>query len=118
MTGSAWREKHRAATRDEILRIASDQVAGGNDITLRGISREIHMTAPGLYRYFANSAHLCRTIAETAMEQTLPGIAEYGWPGYMLWATSSPGWFALLAKPEHADLMARLHAAANTKAAS
>ncbi|HMU93047.1 MAG TPA: TetR/AcrR family transcriptional regulator [Anaerolineales bacterium] len=48
------REKLRDATREEILSTAWKQIAeaGASGLSLRGIAREMGMTAPGLYRYY------------------------------------------------------------------
>ncbi len=50
------RERLREATRDEIKTIARQQMAahGTAGITLRGIAREMEITATALYRYFAS----------------------------------------------------------------
>ena len=48
------RERTRDATREEILSTAWKQIAeiGAVGLSLRGIAREMGMTAPGLYRYY------------------------------------------------------------------
>ena len=48
------RERARDATREEILTTAWKQIGeiGAVGLSLRGIAREIGMTAPGLYRYY------------------------------------------------------------------
>ncbi len=50
------RERHRIATIDEIKAAAWKQIGetGAAGLSLRGIAREIGMTAPGLYRYFSD----------------------------------------------------------------
>ncbi len=50
------RERTRAATMREIKHIARRHMAehGAGDVSLRAIAREMGMTAPGLYRYFAS----------------------------------------------------------------
>ncbi len=48
------RERARDATREEILSTAWKQIGevGAVGLSLRGIAREMGMTAPGLYRYY------------------------------------------------------------------
>lgn len=48
------RERVRDATRDEIITTAWKQIGevGATGLSLRGIAREMGMTAPGLYRYY------------------------------------------------------------------
>ncbi len=48
------REKLRDATREEIMSTAWKQIGevGASGLSLRGIAREMGMTAPGLYRYY------------------------------------------------------------------
>ena len=48
------RERQRDATREEILSTAWKQISqmGASSLSLRGIAREMGMTAPGLYRYY------------------------------------------------------------------
>ena len=54
------REKQRAATRAEILATAYKQIAkeGAAALSLRAIAREMDVTAPALYRYFADRDEL------------------------------------------------------------
>lgn len=54
------REQVRAATREEIKRIAREQMAaqGNASISLHAIARAMGMTAPALYRYFPTSDDL------------------------------------------------------------
>src|ERR1051325_9008918 len=53
---SKRREKIRVAIREEIIATAWKQIAevGAAGLSLRGIAREMEMTAPALYRYFAD----------------------------------------------------------------
>ena len=48
------RERQRDATREEIMSTAWKQIGevGASGLSLRGIAREMGMTAPGLYRYY------------------------------------------------------------------
>jgi len=64
-TTASRRDRQRAATEAEIKDVARRQLveSGGTELSLRGIAREMGMTAPGLYRYFDNlgalSAAMC-----------------------------------------------------------
>lgn len=53
-TTESRRDRQRAATEAEIKEVARRQLvaSGGAELSLRGIAREMGMTAPGLYRYF------------------------------------------------------------------
>ena len=55
-TTESRRDRQRAATEAEIKEVARRQLvaSGGSELSLRGIAREMGMTAPGLYRYFEN----------------------------------------------------------------
>lgn len=61
----ARRERQRAATIAEISRTARRLLVedGIEAVTLRAIAREMGMTAPALYRYFANRDELLRHLA-------------------------------------------------------
>ncbi|MEA3336608.1 MAG: TetR/AcrR family transcriptional regulator [Chloroflexota bacterium] len=54
------RERQRAATTDEIKQIARQHMAerGAASLSLRAIAREMGMTSPALYRYFASRDEL------------------------------------------------------------
>jgi AcrR family transcriptional regulator len=56
------RDRLRAATKDEIIATARRLLVrdGPESVTLRAIAREMGMTAPGLYRYYANHEALIR----------------------------------------------------------
>jgi AcrR family transcriptional regulator len=56
------RDRLRAATKDEIITTARRLLVrdGPESVTLRAIAREMGMTAPGLYRYFASHEDLIR----------------------------------------------------------
>ena len=64
------REKYREDTRDEILTIAWKQIgeAGAVGLSLRGIAREMGMTAPGLYRYYKDRNELVTTMLIDAFD--------------------------------------------------
>ncbi len=53
-TTESRRDRQRAATEAEIKEVARRQLveSGGVELSLRGIAREMGMTAPALYRYF------------------------------------------------------------------
>jgi AcrR family transcriptional regulator len=56
------RDRLRAATKDEIIASARRLLVrdGPESVTLRAIAREMGMTAPGLYRYYASHEELIR----------------------------------------------------------
>jgi AcrR family transcriptional regulator len=56
------RDRLRAATKDEIIATARRLLVrdGPESVTLRAIAREMGMTAPGLYRYYASHEELIR----------------------------------------------------------
>jgi AcrR family transcriptional regulator len=58
------RELARAATTRDILSVARDLLVsqGSPAVTLRAIAREMGMTAPSLYRYYANHHQLMETL--------------------------------------------------------
>jgi AcrR family transcriptional regulator len=58
------RDRLRAATKDEIIATARRLLVrdGPESVTLRAIAREMGMTAPGLYRYYASHEELIRHV--------------------------------------------------------
>lgn len=60
------RDRLRAATAAEILGAARRQLVegGARAVTLRAIARDVGMTAPGLYRYFASLDELVAALVE------------------------------------------------------
>src|SRR3974390_1590856 len=58
------RDRMRAATVDEIIQTARRLLveSGPEAMSLRAIAREMGMTAPGLYRYFASHEELLRHV--------------------------------------------------------
>jgi len=58
------RDRVRAATKDEIIMTARRLLVseGPDSLSLRAIAREMGMTAPGLYRYFASHEELVRHV--------------------------------------------------------
>ena len=64
------REKLREATRQEIMTTAWKQIGevGAAGLSLRGIAREMGMTAPGLYRYYQDRDALVTVLLIDAFE--------------------------------------------------
>ena len=58
-----WRERQRAATYDEIVRVSAELLAEGGDLSLRAVAAKMGMTAPALYRYVANYQELIDLVA-------------------------------------------------------
>ncbi len=58
------RDRLRAATTEEIIQTARQLLvdSGPEAVSLRAIAREMGMTAPGLYRYFASHTELIRHV--------------------------------------------------------
>jgi AcrR family transcriptional regulator len=57
------REKQREATYDEIVRVSSDLLAEGAELSLRAVAARMGMTAPALYRYVASYQELVDLVA-------------------------------------------------------
>jgi AcrR family transcriptional regulator len=107
------REKRRAATVDEIRATAWKQIGemGAASLSLRGIAREMGVTAPALYRYYKDRDALVTALlidAFTAFGSALEGARD-GFPmddhagrfhamctAYFQWAAQSPQRYALL----------------------
>jgi AcrR family transcriptional regulator len=72
------RERYRAQTRDEAKRIALRQLAesGQEGLSLNAIARELGMTGPALYRYFANRHELLTALIVDAYEDFGAAIAK------------------------------------------
>lgn len=99
--------------REAIKNLARQQMAaeGSAAISLRGIARDMHVTAPALYRYFPSRDHLItgliadgyNAIADT-LEQVNAGLAADAYAerlfavlmAYRAWALEHPTDFALL----------------------
>jgi AcrR family transcriptional regulator len=107
------RERARAATMDEIrqtaLQLMRDQ--GTTDIRFTDIARVMGMTAPGLYRYYADRDHLLTDLITDAYGQLAGVVAEAReqvpaddiggrWlataTAYREWARNEPQRFALI----------------------
>lgn len=65
------RERQRAATEAEIMQVARRQLVAseGTELSLRGIAREMGMTAPGLYRYFDNLGGLTEAMCHEYLDE-------------------------------------------------
>ncbi len=64
------RDRYRAETREEAKRIALDQLATGGQaaLSLNAIARELGMTGPALYRYFASRDELLTALIVDAYD--------------------------------------------------
>jgi AcrR family transcriptional regulator len=72
------RERYRTETRDEAKRIALRQLAesGQEGLSLNAIARELGMTGPALYRYFASRDELLTALIVDAYEDFGAAIAR------------------------------------------
>jgi AcrR family transcriptional regulator len=57
------RERQREATYDEIVRVARELLAEGDELSLRAIAGRMGLTAPALYRYVASYQELVDLVA-------------------------------------------------------
>ena len=57
------RERQREATYDEIVRVSTDLLNEGAELSLRAVASRMGMTAPALYRYVANYQELVDLVA-------------------------------------------------------
>lgn len=105
------RERHRAATIEEIKQAALDQIArdGASALTIRGIAREIGMSPAGLYRYYESLDQLITElvtdayrdlaeVVETAIGSPGPAIERLreGMLAYRRWCVGHPNRFLLI----------------------
>jgi AcrR family transcriptional regulator len=107
------REKRRIATLDEIRATAWKQIGeiGAASLSLRGIAREMGMTAPALYRYYRNRDALVTallvdgfTAFSHALEAGRDSCSASDYSGrfraickaYFLWAAQNPQQYTLL----------------------
>lgn len=107
------RERHRAETRDEIKQLALGQLAGsGPDaLSLNAIARQMGVTGPALYRYFAGRDELLAELVVDAHEDLADTVQAAAHPGgdrpaearvraaaaaYRDWALSQPHRYRLL----------------------
>lgn len=110
---STRREKKRNATLDEIRETAWKQIAesGTGSLSLRGIARDMGMTAPALYRYYKDRDALITALlidAFTAFTEALErgrdaftaedhaGRFRGMCKSYFEWATKNPQRYALM----------------------
>ncbi len=72
------RDRHREETINEIKQIARRQLAedGPAGISLRGIAREMGMTAPGLYRYYASLDELITALIVDCYDEVVSAIEQ------------------------------------------
>ena len=75
-TTESRRDRQRAATEAEIKEVARRQLvgSGGSELSLRGIAREMGMTAPGLYRYFENLGALTQAMCHDLVHEVAAHI--------------------------------------------
>ncbi|SDD61866.1 transcriptional regulator, TetR family [Sanguibacter gelidistatuariae] len=71
------REMQRMATELEIKAVARNQLShdGAQNVTLRGIARDMGMTAPALYRYFPSLDDLVVSMCEDFFEEVTEAIS-------------------------------------------
>lgn len=76
--GRSRRDRQRTATEVEIKDVARRQLvaSGGTELSLRGIAREMGMTAPGLYRYFDNLGALTEAMCHDFLDEVTVEIGR------------------------------------------
>ncbi|MET7982704.1 MULTISPECIES: TetR/AcrR family transcriptional regulator [unclassified Streptomyces] len=111
-TGTGPRDRFRAQVRQEVKTAALRQLAEGGPeaLSLNAIAKQLGMTGPALYRYFANRDSLLTELVVDAygdLASALAGAAEAG-PGdpagrltglvhaYRAWALAEPHRYRLL----------------------
>jgi AcrR family transcriptional regulator len=62
-TGTSRREQRREATYDDIVRVAKELLAAGQEPSLRSVAAGVGLTAPALYRYVASYQDLVDLVA-------------------------------------------------------
>jgi AcrR family transcriptional regulator len=104
MAPTGIRDRFRAQMVDEIKQIALRQLAEGGPqaLSVNAIAKELGVSGPALYRYFANrdalltelilDAYADLTAALRAAEAGLPRLAD----AYRAWATANPHRYRLL----------------------
>lgn len=104
------RERHRAATIDEIKQAALVQIAaeGAAALSIRGVARRIGMSPAGLYRYYSGLEALITeliTDAYSDLADAVTAASADGTPrqrmraamrGYRIWAVEHPNRFLLI----------------------
>ncbi|HEX5404058.1 MAG TPA: TetR/AcrR family transcriptional regulator [Pseudonocardiaceae bacterium] len=113
MTEAARRDRKRADTDQQIRAVARALLVehGAQGVTLRGIAREIGITAPALYRYYDSFEdliqHVCSDICADLADELAAGlglIPEEDTPGrvfavcrgFRAWAIRHPREFSLV----------------------
>lgn len=116
------REMQRMATELEIKAVARKQLSvdGVQQVTLRGIARDMGMTAPALYRYFPSLDDLVASMCEDFFEEVTEAISQAinqasDGPGHAMhaairtfrdWAIEHKGEFTLMFREGEAQLAA------------
>jgi AcrR family transcriptional regulator len=104
------RERHRAATIDEIKAAALDQIAteGSSALSIRGVARAIGMSPAGLYRYFDGLDGIITALVADAYNDLADHVAEASRQGpprsrlrdamlaYRRWCLDHPNRFLLI----------------------
>ncbi|SES34578.1 TetR/AcrR family transcriptional regulator [Lentzea albida] len=101
------RERYRAQVRDEVKKHAWEQIAsnGVTALSLNAIAKEMGMTGPALYRYFAGRDELItalirdayRSLADTVRAAHEPGITAAGLAAVIReWALADPQRYMLI----------------------
>src|SRR5689334_18627833 len=107
------RERFRDNVREQICEVARKQMAdsGTAAVSLRAIARELKLTAPALYRYFASRDELITALildAFNSLADTLAATAQAAAPdnpwnqmtavliAYRAWALAHPTDFQLI----------------------
>ena len=102
------RERYRDEVRADIKRLAEAQLAevGPGGLSLTGIARELGMTGPALYRYFASRDALLTELiidAYNDLAAALSAAPDAGLEGflraYRAWALAHPHRYRLLYQP-------------------
>lgn len=72
------RDRHREKTRRDIKRVARRQLVaeGPGAIALRAIARELGMTAPGLYRYYASLEDLVGALIADYYDEVVAAMVQ------------------------------------------
>lgn len=119
-TTESRRDRQRAATEAEIRGVARRQLAahGMEGVSLRGIAREMGMTAPALYRYFASLDDLVEALCadlfgdvSDAISAALDDAGEdlgarmhAAIRAFRRWAVDHPAEFSMMFSREHGEL--------------
>lgn len=105
------RERHREATYDEIVRVATELLTEGDELSLRAVAGRMGLTAPALYRYVASYQELVDLVAfeldKAATQDFMKAAEKYAdddpaaqlcaaCVAFRRWALSKPREFALV----------------------